>query len=210
MERTMDKKYLLNFLGTDSNVLEAGAHIGTDTIILANLFFAGKIYCFEPVKDIFAQLKQNVAHVKNVELYELALDEVTSEKEMFISSGTSDASSSLLEPLKHMKYYPSVYFNQKETVKTMTINDWVTQNNIERIDFMWLDLQGNEYHVLTKADKILNGVKAIYSEINMDEMYKGACLYRQLKDYLAGYGFKIEIDESGYSGNVLFINKYFI
>jgi FkbM family methyltransferase len=200
----MDKKYLLNFLGINLNILEAGAHIGTDTIEFANIFNAGKIYCFEPVKNIFTQLKQNVAHLKNVELFELALDNVTSEKEMFISSGSSNASSSLLEPLIHMKRFPTVYFERKEMVKTITINDWVTQNNIEKIDFMWLDLQGNEYHVLTKADKILNGVKAIYSEINTEELYKGAGLYNELTKFLAGFGFEMELDEGS---DVLFINK---
>jgi FkbM family methyltransferase len=206
----MDKSYLLNFLGVDSVVLEAGAHIGTDTAELAKLFHAGKIYSFEPVKRIYSQLQQNVAHLPNVEIFNLALDERTGEKEMFISSNDSDCSSSLLEPKEHLTLHPTVHYDHKEIVQTITINDWVRKKNIPKIDFFWLDMEGNEYYALTKADQILPAVKAIYSEISYVERFKGVWLYEDYKKFLAGYGFE-EVLNIVYAannfGDVLFVRK---
>ena len=202
----MNKKLLLNYLAANSNVLEAGAHIGTDTVELSQLFHEGRVYALEPIKHLFAQLQQNVAHCPNVSIYNLALDDETSIKEMFVSTGGSDASSSLLKPKEHLTLCPTVFFKEKETVNTITINDWADYFQIERIDFMWLDLQGNEYKVLRKADKLLISVKVIYSEVSQVELYEGLCLYEDYKNYLTNLGFREELKVVSDS-SVLFVKQ---
>jgi hypothetical protein len=121
----------------------------------------------------------------------------------------SDQSSSLLRPKDHINIFPDVLFNQSEIVDTITINDWVKQYNIDRIDFMWLDLQGNEMRVLSKADLILHTTKVIYAEYSLVEFYEGLTLYEDFKKFMDGLGFKEEINDKYFNylncGNSLFI-----
>jgi DNA polymerase III delta prime subunit len=107
--------------------------------------------------------------------------------------------------------FPDCRFEKEEVIKTITINKFVKDNNIERIDLMWLDLQGNEYKALSKADKILPTVKAIYAEYSLIEFYEGVMLYDEFKEYMSDLGFDEVINEKMYNyigvGNSLFVRK---
>jgi len=201
------------YLSDDSIILEAGCYDGTNTIDLSNVFKNGHIYGFEPVDTIFQTLKDRVKNKDNITIYEMALDDVCGEKELYISSGMSDQSSSLLSPKDHLVIFPDCKFEKIQKVKTITINEFVTINNISKIDFMWLDLQGNEFKVLSQADKILPTVKAIYAEYSLTEFYNGLTLYEDFKLFMKNFGFEEVYNQTCFNylkcGNSLFIkSKY--
>jgi len=207
----MNYELFTNYLPDNAIVLEAGSCDGTNTIDLANVFSNGHVYGFEPVKYIFNNLKERVKDIKNIDIYELALDDECGEKEIFISSGFSSQSSSLLKPKEHIDIFPTCFFNTTEIVKTITINEFVTVNNIPKIDLMWLDLQGNELKALSKADKILPTVTAIYTEYSTKEFYEGLTLYDDFKIFMDKIGFKEVFNDTFNNhlgcGDSLFIRK---
>ena len=127
---------------------------------------------------------------------------------MYVSSGSSDGSSSLLPPKEHLNVFPTVYFDSKIKVTTTTLDAWAESNNIRKIDFMWLDLQGMELNVLKSGTNILRTVTAIYTEVSGIEAYKEQTLYSDLAEWLVSNGFRIErevVENS--SGNVFFLRK---
>jgi FkbM family methyltransferase len=150
----------------------------------------------------------------NIKLFKLALSDSTGTAEMNVSEiiGQPDEasnSSSLLSPKLHIEKFTTVVFTKKETVETITLDDWAKQNNIDHIDAMWLDMQGSEYAVL-KASKIINTVKVINSEVSLAELYEDSILYTEYKDWLASIGFQVVKEnmheDLGY-GDVLFCRK---
>ncbi len=202
------KKYFLQYFPEDPVILEAGAHKGKDTLEMARLWPKGTIHAFEPVPHLYQTLIRKTKTFKNIHCYQVALGDTTGTQPMFISSGASDGSSSLLSPKGHLNYYPKVYFDEIIEVKTITLDDWAKENCITRIDFMWLDLQGLELNVLKSGRKILPTVRAIYSEVSGTELYEGQELYDQLNDWLCTEGFSIEREEiENGSGNVFFIRS---
>jgi len=66
-----------------------------------------------------------------------------------------------------------------------------SKNNVDRIDFLWLDMQGYEPLMLQSSKKILKTVKVIYTEVNHKELYKGAILYPEFKQWLEKQGFTL-------------------
>ena len=82
-------------------------------------------------------------------------------------------------------------------------------NEIDKIDFLWLDLQGYELHVLKYGEKVLKGVMAVYTEVNLKELYDGAPLYDELRAWLEAKGFRVEREELPWedAGNVLFVRQ---
>lgn len=202
------KEYFRSFLPERPVVLEAGAHKGVDTVELAKMWPDGTIHAFEPVPEIFKKLVKNTRNCNNVLCYQLALGNVKGSDEMYISTGASDGSSSLLPPKKHLEMFPTVYFDEKIQVSIVTLDDWARENNIKAIDFLWLDLQGMELKVLQSGCSILKTVKAIYSEVSSIEGYEHQNLYSELRDWLEKEGFHVEREavENG-EGNVFFLRN---
>ena len=205
----ISKKRIIKYLSDDPIIVEAGAHIGIDTIEMSKLWPKGTIHAFEPVSNIFEQLSTNTRQFNNVNRYKLALGNKTEKRKIFISSGISNASSSLLRPKEHLKMHPDVLFEQDELVDVITLNDWVKKYNINRIDFLWLDLQGNELAVLKAAEELIPEVRVIYTEINLIENYEGCSLYSEIKAYLYVLGFSLHKEKLPWAdaGNALFVNN---
>ena len=145
---------------------------------------------------------------KNVSCYQLALGNVKGSDEMYISTGASDGSSSLLPPKKHLEIFPTVYFDDRIQVSIVTLDDWAREKGIQAIDFLWLDLQGMELKVLQSGCSILKTVKAIYSEVSSIEGYENQTFYNELRDWLEKEGFHVEREavENG-EGNVFFLRN---
>jgi FkbM family methyltransferase len=204
----LTKKYFISFLPENPVILEAGAHRGKDTVEMARVWPAGTIHAFEPVPSLYKKLEYSTKNLKNVHCYQLALGDKQGTEILHVSSGASDGSSSLLPPKEHLNVFPTVYFDEELPVTTTTLDAWAESNNIQKIDFMWLDLQGMELNVLKSGIHILQTVTAIYSEVSGIETYKDQTLYSDLTDWLASNGFHIEreVVENG-GGNVFFIRK---
>jgi FkbM family methyltransferase len=200
---------IIPILPYNPGIIDAGAHIGTDSIAMANLFPEGKIYSFEPIPIVFKRLKKNANKYNNIICYPFALSNKDGISSIYVSKGSSDGSSSLLPPKEHLIAHPTVTFPSIIEVSTITIDSWKSENKIDKVDFLWLDLQGHELDVLKSAKETLKKVRAIYTEVNLIENYDKTALYPELRDWLNGEGFEVELEniDSKDAGNVLFIKK---
>lgn len=202
------KEKIKQYLPKNPVVLEAGAHTGKDTVEMANLWREGKIYAFEPVPELYEKLVKRTKPFKNITCYQMALGTNVGKQEMFFSSGASDGSSSLLKPKDNIRFYPDIHFDNGEVVEVTTIDQWAKENQIDRLDFMWLDLQGMELKVLEHGTSVFGGVKAIYSEVSESEGYEGQTKYNMLRAWLKMKGFRVMISaETNGEGNVLFVRE---
>ncbi|MGH2448653.1 MAG: FkbM family methyltransferase [Chloroflexota bacterium] len=196
----------VRYVEPTSVIVEAGAHLGEDTVRLSELVPEGHVYSFEPVEAVYQQLSSRSKHLANVTTFQLALSGGIGRAGIFVSSGASDGSSSLLQPKEHLRYYPRITFEESAAVPTTTLDTWATQNTVIRVDALWLDLQGLELQVLQAATNVLEHVRVIHTEVNLRELYAGAALYQELREWLGERGFRpIEEDlpwEEG--GNVVF------
>lgn len=205
----ISKEIIAKYLPKKPIIVEAGAHLGFDTVQLAQYFPDGEVHAFEPVPELFLQLSERVRHYKNVHCYPYALSQQTGYAMMYVSSGISDASSSLLPPKTHLDDHPEVLFNTTIIVTCITLDDWAKNNNIENVDLLWLDMQGHELSAVKAGQELLKNVQAIYTEVNLKEGYEGAPLYGEYKEWLGEHKFEVELEEIPWedAGNVLFVRK---
>jgi 2-O-methyltransferase len=205
----MHEKLIAPYLPTNPVVIEAGAHVGTDTMAMAKLWKKGVIHAFEPVPDLYEKLVYNTRKFFNVRTYPYALGAKTGKQKMFVSSGRSDASSSLLKPKEHLNYHPEVYFETEIEVNVCPIDEWAKQNQVESVDFMWLDLQGNELEVLKNCPKTMTTVSTILLEINLVENYEGCALFEDFLRWFYHKGYRLQWfqAEAESFGNALFVKK---
>ena len=143
----IDKTCFLEFLPTNPVIIDCGAHVGIDTIELAKII-GSKIYAFEAVEDVYAKLLINTSNISNISCFNLALNSYDGTADFFVSSGSSDGSSSLLKPKEHITDHPDVYFEKIHKVACRKLNTWASENKIATVDMLWLDMQGAEQQML--------------------------------------------------------------
>ena len=196
------------FIPENPVILEAGAHVGKDTERMSRMWPKGEMHAFEPNPKMYKKLKGRVKkrRLKNVSLYDMALSSKTGFCEFWVSN-SYPGSSSLLE----REINPGIYEKNFLLVKCITIDDWVEQNNIKRIDFMWLDMEGYELFALKSSLNILSTVKVIHIEVNFREYWKNMPMYEEVKTWIEKQGF-IEIWKSHTprqkgQANVIFVRE---
>lgn len=201
------KQYIKKFLPKKPVIVEAGAHIGSDTIEMSKLWPKGSIYAFEPIPHLFGQLIRNTEHLRNIRCYPFALSEKRGISKMFVSSGESDASSSLLPPKEHLVEHPKTFFLSTIEVQTTTLDLWAMENRVNKVDLLWLDMQGCELPALKASPCILRKVLVIYIEVFLKELYEGVSLYQEVRQWLKDNGFRLEREELPWrdAGNALFV-----
>lgn len=117
-------------------VLDVGANIGYYSVILSKLVGEqGKVYCFEPTNHYGKVLKMNVDenNAKNVEIFKVGLS--NQKAEMQIQIGPSSAT--LHSPGK-------VPLNFAENIKLISLDEWVEESKLAKIDFIKIDVDGHE------------------------------------------------------------------
>lgn len=207
---TINKNYIRQFLPINPVIIDAGAHVGGDSIEMCRFYKGSTVHAFEPVSEIYTLLKHNTRRYKRIYCHNLALSNKDGKQVMYISSGASDGSSSLLQPKDHLTDHPDVYFNQTITVVTKTLDSWAEEMGIQRVDLLWLDMQGFELEVMKASHWILPSVKAVHMEVSTRSTYEDVPLYEEVKEWMLSKGFHVEVEAipQGWDmGNVLFVRK---
>lgn len=206
----ISKVVLKKYLPATPVIIDCGSHDGSDSVALIKIFRQARIFCFEPVPELYTRLLKNTKPYQSITSYQLALADKNGMLTFYISEGQSDASSSLLEPIEHLKDHPGTLFNKKIQVKTSTLDTWAAENNIVKIDMLWLDMQGFELKMLKESKVIFKTVSVVHTEVSTKETYKDVAQYNEYRSFLEDNGFVVIIEAipNGWDmGNVLFVKK---
>ena len=208
----IDKKFLKKTLKANPVIIEVGAHYGIDTLELSILFPESRIYAFEPFLQNFLQLQKNCQHLKNVTTVCVALSDSNGVNIFHQSSGSSNASGSILSPTNHLQRHPTVFFEgeDKSAVITITLDTYFNAIGISKVDLIWIDVQGAERLVLEGGKELLKKTCYVYLEVSEVPLYEGALAYSNMKLFMASLGFEVSQEflpaDWNSEGNVLFRN----
>lgn len=207
--------FIASYLPKSSIIVEAGAFNGNDTVTMAKMFPQATIHSFEPVPAIYNVLKETTRSCPQVHTYQYAVSDTEGIAPLYISkiNGLFSQSSSLFIPKEHVTYYPEVIFSEAIMVPTCTFDQWAERNNIDHVDFMWLDMQGAELSALKASPRIMSTVRALLIELEFVEAYAGQPLGQEICKWLEEHGFEMiainfDIPPRGIMyGDALFIRK---
>lgn len=185
--------FISPYLPSNPLIVEAGAFTGTDSVRIANHWPHAQIHSLEPVPELFSLLRKKTKEYENIISYELGLGTYNGTAQLHLAEKPNriTQASSLLPPKERLKESP-IQFNKIIEIPITTLDKWATQNSIDHIDLLWLDLQGIELDVLKASPHILKKIKAIHIEVATIERYTGQPLYQETKKWLESHGF-IEI-----------------
>lgn len=154
-ERNGEYKFLKKFLSSYGKltIFDVGANIGDYSEKILSINPLSIIYCFEPVNSTFSKLKLKLEKYPNVKLNNFALGEIETNKEIFIYCEEAGSNS-----LYYHESHASLSGNlRKEKISIKKLDTIVQENNISKIDFVKIDVEGNELNVLKGA---INSIRA--------------------------------------------------
>lgn len=150
-----------------ASCIDIGANLGAISLQLSKIAPNGHIYSFEPTFTSFNYLTQNIAanHIDNITAYNLRISDQSND---LVRKYVSDLSAfsfvmganDFVMGANDMPAPPDIARDiasaKEETIHCISIDDWVSQNNIRPIDFIKLDTKGMEHAALRGARKLLS------------------------------------------------------
>jgi FkbM family methyltransferase len=152
-----DEYNLKDFLKEDFVVFDIGSNIGISTCFAANLVKKGKIFAFEPVSFVFDFLKKNTIEYEKVECYKIGFGSKIEEKEILIRQWAPSASTIQDSPIDR----PHQSFNLKEKIEILTLDIFVKEKKLEKIDFIKIDVERYEIKVLKGGIETIKNLRPI-------------------------------------------------
>lgn len=170
----------------DDYVMDGGACWGDTALIFAQKTGEkGKVFTFEFFEDNLNILKENFSLNKNTSKKVVLIEKPLYNKSnmvLYLNHACADITT-LTEKNNNLQQY-----------ETIAIDDFVSENKIEKIDFIKLDVEGNEIAALKGAERILKKYKpklAIAAYHKYDDYYEIPKFINELslgyKFYFASY-----------------------
>lgn len=154
--------WIKDFLSDDAVFFDIGANVGAYLFQLEKKLKPQHIVAFEPNKDLYQRLKRIFPLIN---IYPLAIsDENTmAEFKIPVINGKRYHSRGTLQ-VGFLEEGENKQLTQK--VKVMKLDDWAGLESTDRIDFIKIDVEGNEMQTLRGAKKVI----AKFSPVLMVEM----------------------------------------
>jgi FkbM family methyltransferase len=185
----LDFYYLFkNKISRDETIccFDIGANIGQTAKKLSAYFPNSIIYSFEPVKETYKLLQENVAEYSNIHTYNLAMGVSLGELEIFHrkNSEWNSLVKNLNEGAKSMGA-------SSEIIKIDSIDNFVSENKILKIHFLKSDTEGFEKEVLQGAKYCLENqlIDMIYIEVGFSKKDRQHTHFTDIMEQLENYNY---------------------
>jgi FkbM family methyltransferase len=196
-------------------ILDVGARDLTESIFLSKRYPSSKVISFECNPQTLPICKENAKNHPNIELIDKAVNDYDgtckfypinpSKTETTWEDGNPGASSLFIAN----GAYPFERYVQDEIeVNCARIDSVLKERNIDKVDILWMDLQGAELIALKSLGNILENVSVICTETEMNPMYSGQALFKDIDEYLKEHFIFVHGNLSAIWGtDVIYVNK---
>ena len=141
-------------LKEDDIVIDAGANRGIFSVLAASK--GAYVYAFEPQHQIFHTLLFNIkanGFEDRISVVPLGLSNTPCTVEFFEVDGKTG--SSRMSAITNNKFMEQMCVARNYEIECTSIDKWVNDNNIKRVDFIKADIEGAERLMLTGAKETL-------------------------------------------------------
>jgi FkbM family methyltransferase len=209
-------------------IFDIGAMDGWEGTNFAKVFPDARVYAFEASKANCERctktyMAQPYATRSRIGLSNIALTDVTGPMKFWaVDEAAAMAAKdkvnwgmgSMLK-LTDPDMWPWEHNAQTEIdVQGYRLDDYCVAAKIDRVDAIWMDVQGAELKVLRGAGDRLNDVQVIFTEAGVEAYYEGHQLKPELDQFLLEQGF-VELETARqqahrYEVNAIYVNRRFI
>ena len=178
---------------------DVGAHMGLYTDLVNKIYPNCKSFLFEPQSTIFNKVKEKYSSNNNVQVFNKAISDTEKKQNLYLNMhdltstlSTFDEQSSYLNfkaklygtDIKNMSY-------GTELVQTITLDKFMLEHNVDKIDLIKIDTEGHEFNVLKGLKNQIENVENILIEFHHRDLFLDYDP-NSLPQHLIDNGFKLE------------------
>jgi FkbM family methyltransferase len=197
----------------DLNKIEVVFDIGSrdccQALEFSDWFPETQIYAFEPIPQSAEWCKKAIEGRNNIKFFDYAVSQTDGTIDFYeTTNGNIGASSTLKKNDKH--HYGSQYQQKKISINSIKAKTFIEKNNINKVDLIWMDVQGAEIDVLSSFENHLNNVKAIHTEVGLSEIYEKSTIKNELIEFMEKRNFSVDhviSNNEGVEQDIIFINQ---
>lgn len=166
--------------------IDVGANVGVYTLLASRLVGAGgRVHSFEPHNDAFALLKMNVGlnHAENVNLNPIAIADAVGEMDLYMNAQSA---------LTGLGRTNRGVLSGVQKVPVWSLDHYARQANVSEADFLKIDVEGFEGHVLRGAQALLSASRnlIVISELAKKNFEPLGFSVKEVVDWMQGLGFE--------------------
>lgn len=164
----LSQEYKFETNSPPSLIIDAGANIGLTSIYFTNKYPNAKIIAIEPENENFKILQKNTCGYSNIQTIHAALWHQNGEIELFdpglgnwgFMTSANKKSNTQEGVIRHK-------------IRAITINKLISDQNIEKVDILKIDIEGAEKEVFSDTSAWINKVDSMIVELH--ERMKPGC-----------------------------------
>jgi FkbM family methyltransferase len=173
-------------LSGDDVFWDVGANVGYFTLVAATaLANRGQIVAFEPGKNAYARLTENLAlnPYQNIQTFPVAVTDREGEAVLHLAGDIADSSASL---------YPAAQAQAgQEVCRTVALDQFLRTEGLRPPDLIKLDAEGAELAVLQGAQRLLADSPPLWlMEMEEKTLQAAGASKASVAQCLAGYGYR--------------------
>jgi hypothetical protein len=190
-------------------IFDLGCNDGSDTMWFKNNFPNCEIHSFEFDERNFELYLNKLKYIDKIYLNKCAVSNVNSKSIAYLSTdqknGNPNTGSNSIKKPTDVIYidFPFIEFNETVEVETITLDTYCVDKNINKIDFIWCDIQGAEVDMIMGSMNILKNTKYMLLEVYPKMIYENSFTsYTQVLELLPDWELVYKTDTES-----LFKNK---
>jgi FkbM family methyltransferase len=189
-------------------IIDIGAHIGLFSVIASQVTGkTGKVYAFEPAPSTYALLQKTIIinHEEQViESFQKAVGKENGKITFFISDDQADNSNSLVNYKEDRSLHGI-------DVAVTSIDNFVKEKNISKLDFIKIDVEGAEYDTLQGAFNTLKNLKPVcIVAIHPEPIAAKGDRLEDIYDFIVGCNYNIMLNKKEFSKSAMLSNTEMI
>lgn len=182
IDKFFHQRRISNYLKKNLKIklfFDVGCHLGSYSDIIINNYPAAIIYMFEPQKKIFDKIKLKYGKNFNVNISNLAVSNKKSYQNLYINK--FDVASTLSKInfqddllKKRASFFgeePSEMIEEIQNIKSIKLDEFIKNKNINNIDLIKIDTEGHEFEVLDGLKENINKVNYILIEFQSNKIF---------------------------------------
>ena len=163
-------------------VFDVGANDGRTILRLNDPLSRPRIFAFEPVSSTYRKLVERTSHLPNVRTFPVALGAKRGREDIYLSK---------IRAMSSFSPAWTATADGVERVDVLSVDEVMSDLQIELIHFLKIDTEGHELEVLKGAEGALQSsrVSIIQAEVGVGQIAKDFLPLEQARCYLAQRGY---------------------
>jgi FkbM family methyltransferase len=192
------------------SILEIGSRDAKDALKLSE-YYKCHVYAFECNPHTLQDCQKNIRKNPNVTLVPYAVWDKTGSIDFYPIVETEgvcyNPGASSCFPVSRSGHHKT-YIQEKITVNSIRLDDWLNSQKIPQVDLLCIDAQGATMNILKGLGNNLAGVKYIITELEHKVIYEGETLRDTVDQFLEANGFRMYVGKMNrFFGDYLYVRK---